>query len=116
MLIEIVIFLRRIFIYNFMTIKHIVMWRIEGQDKFARAQKIKQYLESLRGKIPGLLQIEAGIDFSNTAESADLVLFSEFQDRTALAVYTEHPEHTAILPKIKELRGSGERRVVDYEV
>jgi quinol monooxygenase YgiN len=98
-----------------MTVKHIVMWRIEGEDKFSRAEKIKGYLESLRGKIPGLIKIEAGIDFSAEADSSELVLYSEFKDREALKQYATHPEHLAILPKIKELRGSGERRVVDYE-
>ena len=42
-------------------IKHIVMWRLK--DK-ADAAGIKQQLESMRGKIPGLLALEVGVNFA----------------------------------------------------
>ena len=95
-------------------IKHIVMWRLKEKDpKNANARMIKQKLEALRDRIPGMLKIEVGIDFSCTSDSSDVVLYSEFESRDALDLYQSHPEHEAIKPLVMNLRI--ERRVVDYE-
>lgn len=98
-------------------VKHIVMWKLNdsahGATKRENALKIKQMLESLKDKIPGIIKIEVGIDFSKTDSSADIVLYSEFSNRDALNAYQEHPEHKAVIPFVTEARS--ERRVVDYD-
>ena len=58
--------------------------------------------------------IEVGIDFSRTDSFCDVVLYSEFLDRHALAAYQENPEHEALKPFIG--MASIERRIADYEV
>jgi quinol monooxygenase YgiN len=97
-------------------IKHLVMWRLDeaAGDKAGNARKLKQLLEGLNGRIPGLLKLEVGIDFSGEGESADVVLYSEFESRQALAAYQTHPAHAEVAPFVKSVRA--ERRVVDYEV
>lgn len=99
-------------------IKHIVMWRLkdhaEGHDKASNAQQMKSQLEALRGQIDGVLTIEVGIDFSTTEASMDVVLYSEFTDRAALAAYQAHPAHQAVVAFIKEVVSA--RQLVDYEV
>ncbi len=99
-------------------VKHIVFWKLKeeanGNNKSRNAQGIKEQLEALKDKIPGLLHIEVGLDFLHSPESADVVLYSEFESREALEVYAAHPLHKAIMPYIAEARS--ERRVVDYEV
>ncbi len=99
-------------------IKHIVMWRLKekanGVDKASNARLIKEKLEALRGRIPGLLALEVGLDYSATENSSDLVLYSEFESRSALDAYQEHPAHKAVMPFVLEVRA--ERRQVDYEV
>lgn len=99
-------------------IKHIVFWNLleeaEGHSKQENAMKAKALLEGLLGKIPGLLHIEVGLDFSDTPDSADIVLYSEFESRTALNAYHHHPEHQAVAPFIGKIRCG--RRVVDYEI
>jgi len=99
-------------------VKHIVLWKLKeemtGQSKEQNATTIKNRLESLIGKIEGLLAIEVGIDFLHTAESVDIVLYSEFTDKAALDFYQQHPLHKAVMPFIAECYI--ERRVVDYEV
>ncbi len=94
-------------------IKHIVMWRINEPVR-ENALRIKQGLEGLNGKIPGLLRLEVGIDFSREGESADVVLYSEFENRLALDAYQSHPAHGEVVPLVKAVRS--ERRVADYEV
>jgi len=99
-------------------IKHIVMWRLKdtahGNSKTINAQLIKEKLESLNGKIPGLLKIEVGINLESEEYSSDVVLYSEFESRQALEVYQSHPDHKLIKPFIFESRN--ERREVDYEI
>ncbi len=99
-------------------IKHIVAWRLKdsahGLDKAATAQAIKQKLEGLRGRIPGLQKLEVGIDFSATDASSDVVLCTTFPDRAALDAYQVHPEHQAVAAYIRA--AASERRLIDYEV
>lgn len=98
-------------------IRHIVMWSLkdhaEGNDRATNARLVKQRLEALRGKIPGLLAIEVGIDFSATADSADVVLVSDFESREALDAYHSHPEHEAVKAFVGAVRA--DRRLVDYQ-
>ena len=98
-------------------VRHIVLWRLKpeahGQTAAENARAIKEKLEGLRGRIPGMLKIEVGLDFSQTDDSCDLALHSEFESRAALDAYQSHPEHKAVMPFIREARS--ERRVVDYE-
>ena len=98
-------------------IKHIVAWRLKesalGQDKAGNARVMKEKLEALRGRIPGLLHLEVGLDFSAGENSSDIVLVSEFESRAALAAYMVHPEHKAVVAFVTQV--ITERRVVDYE-
>jgi Stress responsive A/B Barrel Domain len=98
-------------------IKHLVLWRLKpeahGRSGAENASAIKEKLEALRGRIPGMLKIEVGLDFSRTDASCDLALYSEFESRAALDAYQSHPEHKAVMPFILEARA--ERRLVDYE-
>lgn len=98
-------------------IKHIVAWRLKdsalGQGKAENARQMKEKLEALRGRIPGLLRLEAGLDFSATENSSDVVLVTEFESREALAGYQVHPEHKAVVAFVSQI--VSERRLVDYE-
>jgi len=98
-------------------VKHIVFWRLKaeahGCPAAENARAIKEKLEGLRGRVPGMLKIEVGLDFSRTDASCDLALYSEFESRAALDAYQSHQEHKAVMPFILEARE--ERRLVDYE-
>lgn len=91
-------------------VKHIVMWKLRDR---ADAAPIKAKLEALAGRIPGLLNIEAGIDFLQSEQSADLVLVCDLADRAALTSYQQHPEHQAIVPMVKAAAIA--RTVVDFD-
>ncbi|MBN1779734.1 Dabb family protein [bacterium] len=99
-------------------VKHIVVWKLKdeahGNTKQENAALIREKLEALNGRIPGLLKLEIGFDFSNTENSGDIVLYSEFISRDALEAYQSHPEHEAVKPFV--LGARCERRLVDYEV
>jgi len=86
------------------------MWKL--RDK-ADAVMLKEQLEAMRGRIPGLLNIEAGIDYLASEQSADLVLVADVESREALDVYQAHPVHQAVVPLIRQAAIA--RTVVDYE-
>lgn len=90
-------------------VKHIVLWRLKNK---ADAARIKQELESMRGKIPGLTSLEVGLNFAE-GSPVDLGLYSEFKDRAALAGYADHPVHVPV----KQFVGAlvSERWVLDYD-
>ena len=99
-----------------MTIKHIVMWNVRGADSAERARHIallKSEFESLRGRIPGMLQLEIGVDDSRIDYACDVVLYSEFSTREALVAYATHPEHLRVRRTLGDLRTA--RHQVDYE-
>lgn len=99
-------------------VRHIVLWRLKdqanGRSKAENAAEIKRLLEDLNGKIPGLITLEVGFDFSRTTESSDIVLYSEFESRAALDAYQSHPLHEAVKPFVMAARS--ERRLGDYSV
>lgn len=98
-------------------IKHLVFWKLKdsalGRDKAANALLIKQELEALHGKIPGLRKIEVGLDFIKGETSSDVALYTELDSREALQAYIAHPLHKAAGAAFKE--AIAERRSVDYE-
>lgn len=101
-----------------MIVKHIVMWKLkefaEGADRETNALRVKEKLEGLIGKVPGLLHLEVGIDFLGSEQSADVVLYSELESRAALEAYQAHADHQAVVPFMKAVAAA--RTVVDYEV
>ncbi|GFE83868.1 stress responsive protein [Steroidobacter agaridevorans] len=91
-------------------IKHIVLWRLKNKADVAR---VKQELESMRGKIPGLLSLEVGVNFAESSP-VDLGLYTEFSDRAALNAYSDHPVHVPVKQAVGGL--IQDRWVLDYEV
>ena len=98
-------------------IKHIVMWNIRGDtpaEKDRGIDQLKRSFASLRGRIPGLLHMEIGVDSSSVDYACDVVLYSEFETQSALDGYGTHPEHLRVKRELADLRIA--RHQVDYAV
>lgn len=96
-------------------IRHIVMWRLRGDSADERAAaraQVKQAFEGLRGRIPGLLALEVGLDISGVDHACDVVLVTDFDTPDALAAYAVHPEHLRVRAELGDLRTA--RHQVDY--
>lgn len=96
-------------------IRHIVMWNVRGEsveEKTANIETLKRCFEKLRGRIPGLLKLEIGVDTSRVDYACDVVLYSEFESQAALSAYGTHPEHARVRQEIGDLRIA--RYQVDY--
>ena len=80
-------------------VKHIILWTLK--EEYSKEEKeeikkgIKQGLESLQGKIPGLMEIRVQINHL-VSSNADLMLDSTFENEEALKAYAVHPEHVAV--------------------
>ena len=93
------------------------MWNLRGDTDQAKARAIellKRSFESLRGRIPGLLHLEIGVDSSRIDYACDVVLYSEFESQAALDAYAVHPEHLRVKQELADLRIA--RHQVDYRV
>ena len=98
-------------------IRHIVMWNVRGdtrEEKAANVERLKRSFDSLRGRVPGLLHLEIGVDASRVDYACDVVLVSEFESQAALDAYATHPEHLRVKREVGEIRTH--RHQVDYEV
>ena len=96
-------------------IRHIVMWNVRGasrDEKLGNIERLKASFHSLRGRIPGLLQLEVGVDTSGVDYACDVVLVSDFASQAALDAYAVHPEHLRVKAEIGEMRIA--RHQVDY--
>ena len=99
-------------------VKHIILWTLK--DEFSAEEKenikaeIKESLEGLMGKIPGLLEIKV-ITKGLASSNADLMLDSSFVDEAALKGYAVHPEHVAVADgKVRPFTAT--RSCLDFEV
>ena len=99
-------------------VKHIIVWTLKeeysAEEKADIKRGIKEGLEGLKDKVPGIVEIKVytdGLASSNT----DLMLDSSFVDEEALKGYSVHPEHVAVAntkvrPFVKQ------RSCFDFEV
>ncbi len=80
-------------------VKHVILWTLK--DELSAAEKeevkkgIKEGLEGLAGKIPGMVDIKVNIN-GLASSNADLMLDSTFESEEALKGYSTHPEHVAV--------------------
>jgi quinol monooxygenase YgiN len=96
-------------------IRHIVMWNVRGasrDEKLANIERLKASFHSLRGRVPGLLRLEIGVDSSGVDYACDVVLVSDFESQAALDAYATHPEHLRVKAEIGDMRTA--RHQVDY--
>lgn len=80
-------------------VKHIILWTLKDSlsetEKETVKQEIKEGLEGLKGKIPGLLDIHVQTECL-ASSNADLMLDSSFESEESLKGYAVHPEHVAV--------------------
>jgi len=95
-------------------IEHIVLFRwTEGTGQEAIDHAIAE-LRQLKGKIPGIVDLTCGTNFSDRAKGYTHGLVVRFKDRSALEAYGPHPEHQRVVQNfITPIRA--EILALDYE-
>ena len=99
-------------------VKHIILWTLKemsDSEKESVKKGIKDGLEGLKGKIPGLIDIKGNTEGRLASSTADLMLDSTFENAEALKGYSKHPEHVAVADsKVRPYTAS--RSCLDFEV
>jgi hypothetical protein len=80
-------------------VKHVILWTLKdtlsAEEKLSVKAGIKEGLEGLAGRIPGLVEIKVQAE-GLASSNADLMLDSTFENEEALKGYSVHPEHVAV--------------------
>ncbi|MCR4649539.1 MAG: Dabb family protein [Lachnospiraceae bacterium] len=99
-------------------VKHVIVWTLKEEyskeEKENIKKEIKEGLEGLKGRVPGIVDINViinGLESSN----ADLMLDSTFEDEEALKGYAVHPEHVKVATE-KVRPFTKVRSCLDYEI
>ena len=100
-------------------VKHIILWTLNPElsleEKQAVKAGIKEGLEGLVGKVPGLLEVKVNIDGRLPSSTADLMLDCTLENEEALKVYASHPEHLKVANgKVRPY--TVQRSCLDFEV
>ena len=84
-------------------IRHIVLFKIKEEFKAEIPQLVKNFY-TMKGKVEGLLALEAGADILGSERSYDLALICTFADRASFDAYQTHPAHMPVKKRMHEVR------------
>lgn len=80
-------------------VKHVILWTLKeelsGEERASVKEGIREGLEGLKGRIPGLTEIRVYTE-GLPGSTADLMLDSSFVDEASLRGYAVHPEHVSV--------------------
>ncbi len=99
-------------------VKHVILWTLKEEYSDAERKEIKagikEGLEALAGKIPGLIDIKVYTD-GLASSNAEVMLDSSFESEEALKVYASHPDHVLVADtKVRPYTAT--RSCLDFEV
>ena len=96
-------------------VTHIVMWNLkdeaEGGSREQNAANMKERLEALVGKIPGLLSLK--VNRGVMPGGYDLCLLGQYESLDALKGYRDHPLHKEVQQFVHKV--IAERVSCDFE-
>ena len=81
-------------------VKHIILWtlnpELSAEEKAVVKKGIKEGLEGLLGKVPGLVDVKVNVDGRLDSSNCDVMLDSTLESADALNAYAVHPAHVAV--------------------
>ena len=80
-------------------IEHIVLIKVKEEFE-NKIDEICSALNALQEKIPEIVEISAGRNFSGRQQGFQLGLRSLFQSPDDLAVYSDHPAHVEVVKNL----------------
>jgi hypothetical protein len=96
-------------------VEHVVLFKTTPKATAEQKERMIQELKKLQDRIPGILGLTVGHNFSDRNQGFDIGLVVRFVDRQALEVYLPHPAHRGCVDEfvgpIKQ-----DALVVDYEI
>lgn len=99
-------------------VKHVILWtlnpELSEEEKNSVKIGIKEGLEGLMGKVPGLTEIKVNIDGRLASSNCDVMLDSTLESEEALKGYASHPAHVEVA-NTKVRPYTVQRTCLDYE-
>ncbi len=78
-------------------VHHIVLFKLKPHTTDGQRDQVLQAIRELKSKIPEVLFIDAGVNFSERGRAFDVMLVSHFQTKADLEIYMAHPEHQHVV-------------------
>ena len=94
-------------------IRHIVLFKIKDEYKSEIPQLVKNFY-GMKGKIEGMLDLEAGQDVLHSERSYDLALITVFDNMDSFMRYQTHPVHLPVKKRMHEVRSASV--ACDFEI
>ncbi|WP_078555603.1 Dabb family protein [Bacillus alkalicellulosilyticus] len=96
-------------------IDHIVLVKFADTTTEEQLQEVIEQFKALKGNLDGIVDLQAGLNFSEKGQGYQLVLTVRFENKAALEAYGPNPDHQAVAAKIREI-GRMDSIVVDIEI
>ena len=100
-------------------VKHIILWtlnpELSDEQKEEVKKGIKAGLESLKGVVPGLIDVKVNVDGRLAPSNCDVMLDCTIESEEALKAYAVHPAHVEIA-NTKVRPYTVQRTCLDFEV
>jgi hypothetical protein len=96
-------------------IEHIVLIKFSLHTTQEQKEELIRRTLLLKEKIPGIIDIQQGFNFSTRSQGYEVGLTLRFQNRDALENYGPHPAHQEIVTYLKAI-GLEDSIIVDFEI
>ncbi|MBP1966169.1 Dabb family protein [Paenibacillus aceris] len=93
---------------------HIILLKFKESTTNEQLQEVIERFKSLKNHLWGVMDLQAGFNFSERSQGFQVVLSIRFENRDALQAYELNPEHQACSTYIREV-GRLDGIVVDIE-
>lgn len=99
------------------TVRHVVVFKYKPNATEAQIKQVTDAFRDLKGKIPGIVSFEHGINNSPEGKNQGFthVYFVTFEDAKARDTYLPHPEHKKFGELLGKLAVLEDAFVVDFE-
>jgi len=81
-------------------IEHIVLFKIKADTPAEAVAAMTDGLKGLKARVPGIVDISVGPNFSDRNKGFTHGLVVRFQDRAALDGYIPHPAHREVVEQL----------------
>ena len=103
-----------VYFISIIMVRHTIMWKFkpsDGRTPKEIAEDIKERYQAILGIVPGLKNVEVGVNRNESATSYDAVLIEDFDSWQDLAAYKADPirdELTKYVDKFVDVRARDE--------
>ncbi|MCV9885573.1 Dabb family protein [Metabacillus halosaccharovorans] len=96
-------------------VEHIVIFKFNETTSVEQQTEAIEKLKNLKNEIYGIVDIQAGLNFSDRSQGFQVGLTVRFEDKQALEAYGPHEKHQEAVSYLKEI-GLSDIVVVDFEL